>query len=286
MTSASQPIADTLVEPNRKSSTGDALANAATLSGYAGDPDFMMSLARGLLVLEAFSERKRALSVSEIARRTQLSRAAARRCLYTLECLGFVGQQDGQYALRPRVLHLGHAYFSSTSLVTVAQPVMDALSMRIDETCALAIMDVTDILYLVRSEVQRVLTFSLGMGSRLPAYCTSIGRMLLAHLSPEALDEYFRHADIRPRTALTKVTRAELEVAFAAARTNGYVVIEEELEPGLRAIAVPVRSGSGQVRAGISVSVRSAQVSEDDMVRHFLPEMHEAAREIGKLIAA
>src|SRR5437868_3958025 len=144
------------------------------LGGFAGDPNFMLSLARGLTVLEAFSERKRPLTISQVAQRTGLSRASVRRCLYTLEQLGYVSQQGGQFALRPRVLHLGHAYFSSTSLVSLAQPILDTLSANLRETSALAILDDTDILYLVRSEVQRVLTHSLGMGSRLPAYCTSI----------------------------------------------------------------------------------------------------------------
>jgi len=221
-----------------------------------------------------------------VAQRTQLSRASVRRCLYTLEQLGYVSQQDGQFALRPRVLHLGHAYFSSTSLVSLAQPILDNLSARIHETSALAILDGTDILYLVRSEVQRVLTYSLGMGSRLPAYCTSNGRLLLAHQPASVLDGFFEHADLRPRTLQTKVSRQELETCFARARELDYVVVDEELEPGLRAIAVPVRSASGIVLAGISVSVRAAKVSEAEMISRLLPPMREAATAIGRLIAS
>jgi IclR family pca regulon transcriptional regulator len=256
------------------------------LGSFAGDPNFMLSLARGLTVLEAFSERKRPLTISQVAQRTQLSRASVRRCLYTLEQLGYVSQQDGQFALRPRVLHLGHAYFSSTSLVSLAQPILDNLSARIHETSALAILDGTDILYLVRSEVQRVLTYSLGMGSRLPAYCTSNGRLLLAHQPASVLDGFFEHADLRPRTLQTKVSRQELETSFARARELDYVVVDEELEPGLRAIAVPVRSASGIVLAGISVSVRAAKVSEAEMISRLLPPMREAATAIGRLIAS
>jgi len=282
------------MESSRRLGIGQALADTVRtatpptdqLSGFAGDPNFMLSLGRGLAVLEAFSERKRPLTISQVAQRTQLSRASVRRCLYTLEQLGYVSQQDGQFALRPRVLHLGHAYFSSTSLVSLAQPILDALSATIRETCALAILDDTDILYLVRSEVQRVLTFSLGMGSRLPAYCTSIGRLLLAHQPQAALDAYFERADLRPRTMQTKVARAELEASFVHARERDYVLIDEELEPGLRAIATPVRSVSGAVLAGISVSVRAELVSEAEMVTRLLPPMREAAAAIGKLIAA
>ncbi|GAB7542202.1 IclR family transcriptional regulator domain-containing protein [Cupriavidus sp. CuC1] len=263
-----------------------ARPQADLLNSFAGDPNFMLSLARGLSVLEAFSERKRPLTISQVAQRTQLSRASVRRCLYTLEQLGYVSQQGGQFALRPRVLHLGHAYFSSTSLVSLAQPILDALSTRIQQTSALAILDDTDILYLVRSEVQRVLTYSLGMGSRLPAYCTSIGRMLLAHLAEPALEDFFDHVDLRPRTLQTKISRPELEASFAHARELDYVLIDEELEPGLRAIAVPVRGISGSVMAGISVSVRAAQVSEAEMISRLLPPMREAAAAIGKLIAA
>lgn len=255
------------------------------LDGFSGDPNFMLSLARGLTVLEAFSERKRPLTISQVAQRTRLSRASVRRCLYTLEQLGYVSQEGGQFALRPRVLHLGHAYFSSTSLVSLAQPVLDALSATIDATCALAILDDTDILYLVRSEVQRVLTHALGMGSRLPAYCTSSGRLLLAHLPPAALEQFFARAELRPRTTQTKISRAQLERAFASARELDYVLVDEELEPGLRAIAVPVRSLEGQVVAGISVSVRAADASEQEMVLRLLPAMRDAAADIGQMIA-
>jgi IclR family pca regulon transcriptional regulator len=274
---------------------GAALARADTLrtatpkldqlDGFSGDPNFMLSLARGLTVLEAFSERKRPLTISQVAQRTQLSRASVRRCLYTLEQLGYVSQEGGQFALRPRVLHLGHAYFSSTSLVSLAQPVLDALSATIDATSALAILDDTDILYLVRSEVQRVLTHALGMGSRLPAYCTSIGRLLLAHLPEPGLEQFFARAELRPRTTQTKISRAQLEGSFARARELDYVLIDEELEPGLRAIAVPVRSIEGQVVAGISVSVRAADATEQEMIARLLPAMREAAADIGQMIS-
>lgn len=256
------------------------------LGSFSGDPNFMLSLARGLTVLEAFSERKRPLTISQVAQRTQLSRASVRRCLYTLEQLGYVSQQDGQFALRPRVLHLGHAYFSSTSLVSLSQPILDNLSARIHETCTLAILDGTDILYLVRSEVQRVVNYSLGMGSRLPAYCTSNGRLLLAHQPASVLDGFFEHADLRPRTLQTKVSRQELESCFERALELDYVIVDEELEPGLRAIAVPVRSAAGIVLAGISVSVRAAKVTEAEMLTRLLPPMREAAAAIGRLIAS
>ncbi|NUO85530.1 MAG: helix-turn-helix domain-containing protein [Cupriavidus sp.] len=263
-----------------------ARPQADLLGSFAGDPNFMLSLARGLTVLEAFSERKRPLTISQVAQRTQLSRASVRRCLYTLEQLGYVSQQDGQFALRPRVLHLGHAYFSSTSLVSLAQPILDNLSARIHETCTLAILDGTDILYLVRSEVQRVLNYSLGMGSRLPAYCTSNGRLLLAHQPATVLDGFFEHAELRPRTLQTKVSRQELEACFERAREVDYVIVDEELEPGLRAMAVPVRSASGIVLAGLSVSVRAARVSEADMITRLLAPMREAAAAIGRMIGS
>jgi IclR family pca regulon transcriptional regulator len=256
------------------------------LDRFSGDPNFMLSLARGLVVLEAFSERKRPLTISQLAQRTQLSRASVRRCLYTLEQLGYVGQQAGQFALRPRVLHLGHAYFSSTSMVALAQPVLDSLSAAVGETSGLAILDDTDILYLARSEVHRLLAHSLGMGSRLPAYCTSIGRLLLAQLPAAALEDYFARAELRPRTMQTKFSRAELETTFAKARAADYVVVDEELAPGLRAIAVPVRASTGAVLAAINVSVRVGADNQHDLPGRLLPAMREAAAEIGRLAGA
>lgn len=170
--------------------------------------------------------------------------------------------------------------------MSAAQPILDTLSTRIHETSALAILDGTDILYLVRSEVQRVLTHSLGMGSRLPAYCTSIGRLLLAYQPAEVLEAFFEHAELRPRTLQTKVSRTELEAAFARARELDYVIIDEELEPGLRAIAVPVRALSGAVVAAVSVSVKAARVSESEMIARLLTPMRDAATAIGKLIGS
>lgn len=263
-----------------------APARPDQLDQYAGDPNFMLSLARGLHVLEAFSERRRPLTISQIAQRTQLSRASVRRCLYTLQRLGYVSQEDGRFALRPRVLHLGHAYFSSTALVAQAQPILDRLSAAVGETSALAILEDTDILYLARCEVRRMLSHALGMGSRLPAFCTSIGRMLLAHLDEPARDAYFERAELRPRTLQTKVSRTELEACFEQARTLGYVVVDEELELDLRALAVPVHAESGEVVAGISVSVRPTQVGEAEMLARMLPRMREAASEMSRLIAA
>lgn len=254
------------------------------LAGFAGDPNFMLSLARGLAVLEAFAERKRPLTISQVALRTHLSRASVRRCLYTLEQLGYVSQQSGQYALRPRVLHLGHAYFSSAALVSIAEPELERLSRRLGETCALAILEGADILYLARAQVHRMLTVPLGMGSRLPAYCTSIGRLLLAWQPAAALEAYFATAELRPRTLQTKVSRPELEAAFAHARDVEYVVIDEELEPGVRAMAVPVRAGDGTPVAGISVSVRADSMSEAELVRRMLGPLREVAVAIGRQI--
>ena len=272
------------LKPAQADTVRAAKPPADILGSFAGDPNFMLSLARGLTVLEAFSERKRPLTISQVAQRTQLSRASVRRCLYTLEQLGYVSQQDGHFALRPRVLHLGHAFFSSSAIVSLAQPVLDSLSARVHETSALAILDGTDILYLVRSEVQRVLTHSLGMGSRLPVYCTSTGRLLLAHQPQPILEAFFDHAELRPRTLLTKISRPELEAAFQRARDMDYVLIDEELEPGLRAIAVPVRSQAGVVLAAISVSVKANKVSEGEMIARLLGPMREAAAAIGKMI--
>lgn len=270
--------------PAQDEDTRASRAGPDRIHGYAGDPDFMLSLARGLTVLETFSERKRPLTISQIAQRTQLSRASVRRCLYTLEQLGYVGQEAGQFALRPRVLHLGHAYFSSTSLVAQAQPILDKLSAAIGETSALAILEDTEILYLVRSEVRRMLTVSLGLGSRLPAFCTSIGRLLLAQLPAADLEDFFSRAELRPRTMQTRFSRPDLEEIFRTARNAEYVIVDEELQPGLRAIAVPVRSASGEVVAGISASVNVERVTEADMLQRLLPAMQAAATEIGPLI--
>ena len=159
----------------------------------SGDPNFMTSLARGLAVIRGFTQQKRSLTISQLSQRTGIPRAAVRRCLYTLSRLGLVGSEDGKtFALRPKILGLGYAYLSSTTLATSAQPLLDRISDVLHESSSIALLDGDEILYVARSSTtRRIMSVDLGIGTRLPAYCTSMGRVLLAYLASAERDAYF-----------------------------------------------------------------------------------------------
>ena len=256
------------------------------IAAFAGDPDFMASLARGLAVVRGFSQQQRRLSIAQLSLRTGISRAAVRRCLYTLEKLGYVAAEDDRtFALRPQVLSLGHAYLSSTPLVMAAQPVLDRVSARLHESCSLAIMDGDDILYIARSWAgRRLLSIDLGVGSRLPAHCTSMGRVLLAGLDPDDLAAYLRRVKLIAHTARTIVDRERLRDALAATHEAGFALVDQELEVGLRSIAVPVKDFGSRVVAAINISAQAPRVSIADMQKTFLPALHDAAGELGLLL--
>ncbi len=286
------PKEASLRSPTTTSRTPPAAEPAETstadqIAAYAGDPDFMASLARGLAVVRAFSQQRRRLSIAQLSLRTGIPRAAVRRCLYTLEKLGYVAADDERtFALRPQILSLGHAYLSSAPLVMAAQPVLDRVSAALHESCSLAIMDSDEILYIARSSSgKRLLSIDLGVGSRLPAHCTSMGRVLLAGIAPDDLASYLRRVKLAPYTGRTVVDRERLVEVLSGVRDAGYALVDQELEIGLRSIAVPVKDFRSRVVAAINIGAQAQRVSVAEMQRSFLPALRDAAAELG-LIAA
>jgi IclR family pca regulon transcriptional regulator len=250
------------------------------------DPDFMTSLARGLAVIQAFSPQRRVLTISQISQRTGIPRAAVRRCLHTLGKLGFVSAEDGRnFSLRPRILALGHAYLASTPLANAAQPVLRHISNTLNESSSVAILDGDEILYIARAFTSRIMTIDLHVGSRLPAYCTSMGRVLLSHLPGADLDAYLERAKLIQHTTNTIVSREGLREALESVRRDGYAVNDQELEIGLRSIAVPIEAPDGRVVAALNVGAQAARVSVAEMLSRFLPVLKEGARELGLLLA-
>jgi IclR family transcriptional regulator, pca regulon regulatory protein len=256
----------------------------AEIDALSGDPNFMTSLARGIAVVRAFTEQRRRLTIAQISHKTGIPRAAVRRCLYTLARLGYVESEARAFSLRPKILTLGHAYLSSTPLAVSAQPVLDRVNDAIHESCSLAILDGDDILYLARSVSSQILSVTLNVGSRLPAYCTSIGYVLLAHLPERDLEAYFARVKFRPFTDRTVTSPEKLRQLLKAARQADYAVADQEMEIGLRSIAVPVRNASGTVVAGINVIGHAARVNIRQMKTVHLPHLQAAARELGTLL--
>ncbi|MBU3056270.1 IclR family transcriptional regulator domain-containing protein [Pseudomonas indica] len=260
---------------------------AKRIEAFTGDPNFMTSLARGLAVIHAFQERKRHLTIAQISHRTEIPRAAVRRCLHTLMKLGYVTTDGRTYSLLPKVLTLGHAYLSSTPLAVTAQPILDRLSEQLHEAFSMATLEGDEILYIARSATpQRLISVDLSVGSRLPAYCTSMGRILLAALDDAALDDYLSHADLQVKTSRTLHTPEALRASIEEIRRQGWVIIDQELEVGLRSLAVPVRDSSGQVLAALNVGTHAGRVSRQELENRFLPALLVASRELSTRLYA
>ncbi|SFO96072.1 IclR family transcriptional regulator [Pseudomonas borbori] len=254
---------------------------AKRIAELSGDPNFMTSLARGLAVINAFQERKRHLTIAQISHRTEIPRAAVRRCLYTLMKLGYATSDGRTYSLLPKVLTLGHAYLSSTPLAVSAQPYLDRISEQLHEACNLATLEGEQVLYIARSAIpQRLISVDLSVGSRLPAYCTSMGRILLAALDDDSLHDYLNHADLQAKTSRTLHTPQALWECLQQVRQQGWCLVDQELEQGLRSLAVPVYDSSGHVLAAMNVSTHAGRVPASELEQRFLPIMLSASREL------
>ncbi len=248
------------------------------------DPSFMTSLARGLAVIKAFSDHRRAMTIAQLSQKTGIPRAAVRRCLYTLKQLGYADSEANNFFLKPAILALGYAFLSSTPLTVAAQPYLNDLSRRLKESCVLAVLEQNEVMYVARSHTSRVLSLALNTGSRLPAYCTAIGRVLLAGLSATQLDRYFASVVLTPHTERTVVSEQKLRDILFEVRQRGFAVVEEELEIGLRSIAVPVRGASGATVAALSIGAQVGRISRDQIEDLFLPSLLNASNEICLLL--
>ena len=244
----------------------------------------MTSLARGLAVVKAFSDQRRAMTIAQISHKTGIPRAAVRRCLYTLKQLGYADSEANNFYLKPKILTLGYSYLSSTPLTISAQPCLNHVSRTLNESCSLAVLDELEVLYISRSATSRVMSVALNAGSRLPAYCTSLGRVMLAAMSDAELDAYFEKATLRAFTDRTIISESGLRTILIDVRQSGYAVVEEELEIGLCSSAVPVRGASGTTVAALNVGAQSTRVTRFQLEKTFLPALLNAASELSVLL--
>ena len=253
--------------------------------GGARRTDFVQSLDRGLAVIRCFSSEHPSLTLSEVAERTGLTRAAARRVLLTLQELGYVGSSGRQFSLRPRVLALGYAYLSSFSVAQIAQPHLEDLAEELHESCSVSVLDGDDLVYVARASANRIMTIALTVGTRLPPYPTSMGRVLLAHLPESELDAHLSRTTRRRLTDHTVVDEQELRALLATVRSQGWAAVDQELEAGVRSIAVPIRDGSRKVVAAINASAHAARVPMRTLEKQFLPRLLDCARQIDSELA-
>jgi IclR family pca regulon transcriptional regulator len=244
--------------------------------------DHVRALERGLAVINAFSADHQRLTLSEVARRTGLTRATARRLLHTLANLGYVEQQNATFVLLPKVLDLGYSYLSALRLPDLAIPVMEDLVVSIRESSSMAVLDGHDIVYVARVPTTRIMTIALALGSRLPAYATSMGRVLLSGLSRPDFDRYLSEVQLKPLTSRTVDTTSQLREIIDETRAKGWCLVDQELEDGVRSIAAPIVNNHGRVVAALNVSCHASRSTVDQMVDEYLPKLLDATAVIAK----
>lgn len=248
------------------------------------ETDFVHGLAKGLSVIQAFDGENPKLSIADVSKRTGLDRATARRCLLTLSSLGFADYDGKFFSLTQRVLRLGHSYLTATPLLRVVQPFLEHLAETTGESASVSVLDGADILYVGRASQKRVMSINLNPGSRLPAYCSSMGRVLLAALPPSEARAVLKASEIKANTEFTKTDLTALIEELARVREQGYAVIDQELEIGLRSIAIPLLRADGKVVAALNIGAQAARVSVAAMINYLLPKMQVAQKEIRDLL--
>lgn len=264
------------------------MANAASTPSSAPRPGdaYVQSFARGLQVIRSFSASAPQQTLTEVAERSGLSRAGARRILLTLASLGYVRLDGKLFSLTPRILDLGFSYLSSMPIWNLAEPVMQTLVEQVKESCSAAVLDGDDIVYVLRVPTHKIMSISLGVGSRLPAYCTSMGRMLLSSLPEAELAHYLETAERTARTKYTVLGAEDLRAKIAQVRRQGWSLVNQELEEGLISMAAPITNPAGQMVAALNISGQANRTSARVMQDTMLPPLLAAARAISRMLAA
>ncbi len=246
--------------------------------------EFIESLSRGLRVLRIFGAEQRPMTLADVARATNLHRATARRILHTLVATGYVEDDGRLFALTPRVLTLASSFLSSDPIVTVMQPLMDQLSARAKEVCSLAMLDGEDVVFIARASPTRMFSSGVEIGYRLPAFCTSVGRVLLGRLSNDEVAATIERIEPRRLTPFTVTDRQVLIAAIITDRSRGYSLVDQEAEAGFRSLAVPVLRYDGTILAAINIGTHVDRISTGEMIDRFLPLLRETSDQARPLL--
>lgn len=240
--------------------------------------DFVQSLDKGLRVITAFDGEDSEMTLTDVAKKTGLTRANARRLLLTLEYLGYVRCEDGKlFSLSPRILTLGYSYLSSLPFQEMALPYMKELTSEINESCSMSVLDGAEIVYVARVQTKRIMTIALGVGTRLPVYATSMGRVLLSGLEPGQLESVLTKLNLEKLTQHTITSKNELIKEITLTKDRGWAIADEELEIGVRSIACPIKNKMGKTVAALNISGHASRVTTDEMIEKFLPELRKTA---------
>ena len=248
--------------------------------------EFVQSLARGLAVIRAFDHEHSELTLSDVAKLTGMTRAAARRFLHTLVELGYVRGDNGRFALRPKILELGYAYLSSLTLPEMATPHLEQLVERVHESSSVSVLDGDEVVYIARVPTRRIMTVAISVGTRFPAYATSMGRVLLAARSDDWLDGYFASTKLRTLTSHTIADADTLRGELKRVREQGWALVDQELEEGLRSLAAPIRDAERRVIAAVNLSTSAARRRREQVLADFLEPLLDTARRIEEDLAS
>lgn len=265
-------------------STPTSVPPASAPEALKPGDSYVQSFARGLSVIRAFNADAPRQTLTEVAKRCGLTRAGARRILLTLETLGYVKSDGRLFSLTPKILDLGFAYLSAQPLWQFAEPVMQSLAAELRESCSAAVLEGQDIVYVLRVPARKIMSINLGIGSRLPAWNTSMGRMLLAGLPDDQLEAQLAAVELKPLTSRTVVRPDDLRARINQARAQGWCLVNQELEEGLVSLAAPLKDRSGQTVAALNVSGQVNRTPPEDMLAQCLPKLLEAAQTISRLL--
>jgi IclR family pca regulon transcriptional regulator len=248
--------------------------------------EFVRSVERAFSIVRAFGRESPSLTLSQVAQRTGLTRASARRFLMTLEALGYIGSEDRQFFLRPRILDLGFAYLSSVPVFDIVETHMEAVVQQVQESSSASVLDGTDVIYILRVPTKRIMSVQIEVGTRLPAYATSMGRVLLSALAPERLENYLQEVKMEQLTPMTVANDQGLRLALAQVREQGWCLLDQELEVGVRSVAVPLHDPAGQVFAAMTISTNATRVPAERLLGEYLPLLRKTAEAIDEEIRA
>jgi len=246
--------------------------------------EIVLSLVKGLSVIKAFNQHRPTMSLSEVANVTGFTRAAARRFLLTLVKEGYAKQNGKLFSLTAKVLELGFSYLSTLDIWHNAKPLMNDLVERLNESCSAAVLDSFDVVYVARvATTKRIMSVTLNIGSRLPAFATSMGRVLLADMPKETLNAFLDSCGIEKFTEFTLTDKNLLMAEIAQVKDQGYSLVEQELEIGLTSISVPIHNALGEVTAALNVSTHMSQTARKQIFEEILPQLQQCARKIEQL---
>lgn len=260
------------------------MTDQTSLNSEIKPTELVQSLVKGLAVIKAFNQQRSSMTLSEVANVTGFTRAATRRFLLTLVNEGYAKQDGKQFSLSAKVLDLGFSYLSTLDIWHHAKPLMHALVEQLNESCSAAVLDGFDVVYVARvATTKRIMSITLNVGTRLPAFATSMGRVLLADLSASALDKFVETCVIEPFTAHTITDKPTLKAEIAKVKAQGYSMVEQELEIGLTSISVPVHNGNGDVIAALNVSTHMSQTARQQILEKILPALQQCAKDVERL---